>query len=418
LRHELFTPLIASCSHDRPEILKQLLGVPGVDVDKRNLKGQTALMYAAACGNLELVLLLLGAGADRAATDDKKRTATDWANLKNMPLAGAVIRCDPARYTLVDCARIHDAAGVEALLAQGFAVNRRDAGETAIVAAARSASGAVIKTLASVSKLQASKLRSGEPSGEALDFESRDDSGETALTAACRLGHVDIVLLLLKLGAVRSPTASATAASKGHVLCGVVVNSDPALVHLHDACANGVLLQVEALLLQGVSVNAADPRPGRNGSSPLMAAAGRAGGGRRGKAVRIVVDRLLEEKAIEVNAKNSKGVTCLMIAAGNGAIGLCKKLIQEGADRDCEDGEKRGALWWAYNGVPVEEGRRSGEGGEGRERGGGGGGGGGRREEGGGSVDSNQNKAGLKNAGNYLAVSVFAGGRKGGEKKK
>jgi ankyrin repeat protein len=369
-RHEVFTPLIAACSHNRPEILASLLNAPNesVQINAVNLKGQTALMYAAACGNLQLILQLLQFGADRCLIDAKGRSAESWAKLKNMTLAGDVIRCDPAKYTLVDCARAHDSSGVDALLLQGFDVNRLDFGEPAIVAAAKSGSSDCIQRLAKA---------------DSLDFELRDENDESALEHACRLNQLSVVLDLLKLGAKRTPEATAIAAGRGHVLCGVVVNSDPDTVVIHDACALGKLLQVEALLLQGVRSNEIDKRAGRNACTPLMAAAASAGGGRRGKAVQIVVDRLLAEPSIKVNAKNSQGVTALMLAAGNGAIDLVKVLIKNGADKDCKDSKGRGALWWAYNGVPSEGYNNSGE------------------------TDKNRFKPGIKNASSYLSACTW-----------
>jgi ankyrin repeat protein len=264
----------------------------------------------------------------------------DWAKVKGMNKAADVCRCDPDAYTLVDCARTNDVGGVGALLLQDVGRNKRDYGEPAIVAAAKAASIGVIEVLAGLGAVP-------DVEGNALDLEATDDNGESALTAACRLGHEDVVLLLLRLRAKRNPEAIAIAAQKGHVLCAVVTNTDPAVTSLHDACALGKLLQVESLLLQGVEVNELDQRAGRNACTPLMAAAASAGGGRRGKAVMIVVERLLREDGVKVNAKNSQGVTALMIAAGNGAIDLCKILIKHGADKDDKDCKGRGVVWWA-----------------------------------------------------------------------
>ena len=216
-----------------------------------------------------------------------------------MNKAADVCRCDPDAYTLVDCARTNDVGGVGALLLQDVGRNKRDYGEPAIVAAAKAASIGVIEVLAGLGAVP-------DVEGNALDLEATDDNGESALTAACRLGHEDVVLLLLRLRAKRNPEAIAIAAQKGHVLCAVVTNTDPAVTSLHDACALGKLLQVESLLLQGVEVNELDQRAGRNACTPLMAAAASAGGGRRGKAVMIVVERLLREDGVKVNAPAPK----------------------------------------------------------------------------------------------------------------
>jgi hypothetical protein len=72
-RHEIFTPLIAACSHNREDVLEKLLEFEELELDGVNLKGQSALMYAAACGNVGLILKLLRRGSDRTLKDDKVR---------------------------------------------------------------------------------------------------------------------------------------------------------------------------------------------------------------------------------------------------------------------------------------------------------------------------------------------------------
>jgi ankyrin repeat protein len=90
------------------------------------------------------------------------------------------------------------------------------------------------------------------------------------------------------------------------------------------------------------------------GTSPLMAAAG----------VNWVVsqtwtegeERLLEavklchELGMDVNQKNSMGITALMGAANRGSDSIIRYLVEQGADLTAQDNEKRSALDWA-NGV-------------------------------------------------------------------
>ena len=57
----------------------RLLITYGADINEAGIEWKTALMHAAANGNLELCTVLLGHGADPAAHDMFGRTAADWA---------------------------------------------------------------------------------------------------------------------------------------------------------------------------------------------------------------------------------------------------------------------------------------------------------------------------------------------------
>lgn len=51
----------------------------GAEVNYRNLKGEFALLYAAACGHLDIVEYLCNRGADPLQEDNAGRRAVDWA---------------------------------------------------------------------------------------------------------------------------------------------------------------------------------------------------------------------------------------------------------------------------------------------------------------------------------------------------
>lgn len=61
-----------------PDVAQRLIKA-GARVDTQDVNGQTALMWAARYGNLELAKVLLDAGAKATIRDDHGRTAAAWA---------------------------------------------------------------------------------------------------------------------------------------------------------------------------------------------------------------------------------------------------------------------------------------------------------------------------------------------------
>ena len=122
MRLELFTPLIAACAHNRADVVVNLLKHPKIDVNLTNSKGQTPLMYAAAVGNVDLVLPLLRAGADRDREDAKGRNAEDWGASRGNDWPGWIIKTDPGKMSVVDAALSSNPKTVQALVAQGCKV--------------------------------------------------------------------------------------------------------------------------------------------------------------------------------------------------------------------------------------------------------------------------------------------------------
>ena len=179
VRHELSTPLIAACAHNRVDIVVNLLKHPNIDVNLPNSKGQTPLMYAAAVGNMDLILPLLKADADREGVDAKGRNAEDWALSKGKEWASWVIKTDPEKISVVGAAMGSNPKVLQALIAQGCSVVARSGGQTALIAAAKCGHVEVLDVLLE----QASK----EEGGRSDFIEAEDDNSETALIASSRL---------------------------------------------------------------------------------------------------------------------------------------------------------------------------------------------------------------------------------------
>jgi hypothetical protein len=66
------------------------------------------------------------------------------------------------------------------------------------------------------------------------------------------------------------------------------------------------------------------------------------------------VARMLEMRSIDVEAKHVNGMTCLMEAAFNGHLAICRLLIDKGAQMDAKDRDGVSPLHWAADRGHVE----------------------------------------------------------------
>lgn len=74
-----WTPLLRAVYEKRPAVVRVLLRDASIDVNARNEHGGTALHYAAALGDPEMVRSLLHKGADADARDASDRTPRTMA---------------------------------------------------------------------------------------------------------------------------------------------------------------------------------------------------------------------------------------------------------------------------------------------------------------------------------------------------
>ena len=140
------------------EIVRVLLDA-GADVNPtEDMVGTTALMFASQNGHIEVVELLLQAGADVHAAQDR---------------------------ALFQAASINDTKIMKLLLDEGANVNVQNKGYTALMTAAVIGSTEAVRFL----------LQAG------AEVNSKNDNKETALLLAEKWGHSDIVNLLREAGA-------------------------------------------------------------------------------------------------------------------------------------------------------------------------------------------------------------------------
>lgn len=389
--HELATVLIAAVAYGQDELFKNLMGGREVrayvhdqlQVDVRNVRGETALMLAAARGSESMVLSLLRRGADRHLRDTGARTALDMAKAGGHS-AGLlhVLQYDPREVWLHDVIRAKDFRAVVALLKQRVDVNVRrfrdsktpnsemDSETTTkqprqpeVCSSGGGQTTSSNKTGAGV--VDAVPVTDGElPFTVAaacncveiislflkcpdLDINRADGLGRSALFHAAMNGHESAVVLLLKNKANRKATdftrqtALDVAIAGGHLQAAALLQADPATVHVHDMCTEGKVLMVNALLLQGCPVNYKDERSGMNMQTPLLAACA------AGKMD--VAKLLLSQPNILLDTPDTTGRTPLMAAAGVGALNITSLLLGGGCYRDAVDNDGKTAKDYAYS---------------------------------------------------------------------
>ena len=386
------TPLVMAATNGNGAIVRRLLAADA-DADTARTSGETALMLAARAGSLEAVTALLAAGANVNTTETTRgQSALMWA------AAGA--------HPDIVAALLENGANVEARSRTSSRVFNMGGSRSA-----GSASGGI--TLREVPQGGSTPLlfaaRSGDVESARLliaagaDVHDTMADGNTALVIAAHSGHGSVAGLLLEQGADPNADPLGYTALHAAVLRGTLRDRNVASV---DPGA-GIPL-VEALLAHGADPNAqfasgspvrrwshdfalmerwvgatpywlaakfleiemmrvlviagADPRlPSRDGTTPLMAAAGlgysRGGGSafikdRRdfssynpiasaasGSQIPIEEERLALvaittalELGADVHATDNAGNTALHAAASHGMDTLVQALVDHGAD--------------------------------------------------------------------------------------
>ncbi len=355
--HENFTPLLACCSHNHVRLMQWLLE-SGADVNVGNGMGQTPLMYASVQGQEELILSLLKAGAIRSCTDVQGRNAVWWAGQSRAPNRDAlvaVIQNDPSVSSIAVATAAGRIEDVIALVCQGINPEETTAVDLGALFVAPfvqdvpdiEAKRNLFRSTFDPSVLYLTPLAVAAIFGrdrvvkELLQNEilhikvnGRDGLKRTPLMYACRFGNLSTALLLLQEGARRyshdcqGMTAASHAIISGDISIAALINADPDRITLQQVSGEGKLLLMLGLLKQGVNVNESLPG-GNRVCSPLMAATA----SKRHEPVEI----LLERPELDIDARNSRGETALMIGARVGALGICRMLIMAGANPDAYD---------------------------------------------------------------------------------
>lgn len=198
------TALILACAENHADTAKVLIGA-GADVTMRDEDGTTALSLASEQeGSLEIVRMLLRAGADPVCRMDwgQRVTPLHIAAANERPLVARELLVAGAQPSAVDArgmTSLHTAAslGHSAVLAEILKVleNAEEGpGQT------EQAGGMAVRTLVTLPKKAVGKT--GITFDPALLLAARDKQGKTALHYAAELLHLAAATALLRAGAV------------------------------------------------------------------------------------------------------------------------------------------------------------------------------------------------------------------------
>ena len=232
------------------------------DVNTKDQRETTPLMYAAAYGSLDAMKALLSSGADVNAKNAFDATALLWsandlAKVRLLVSKGADVnaRSKQGRTPLIVAAS-HDGGSevVKFLLEKGADISARDgAGSTALVAATEANDTATVRLL----------VQKGADVNVAGVFYEGATGGQTPLMNAAAHGNVDVIKMLLAKGAGINATGSAEGlrVKNGPIALGMYT---PLLLASSFASPEAVKLLLDA----GAKPNAQDVR----GMTPLMLA--------------------------------------------------------------------------------------------------------------------------------------------------
>ncbi|MCJ1264100.1 hypothetical protein MMC22_003971, partial [Lobaria immixta] len=266
-----------------------------LDLNERDNRRRTALMWAAQGGHEDLVRLLLEKGADVNVKDKNRETALHKAAMHGHEAVARLLlekgtninaKGGYGGTALCGAAEGGHEAVVRLPLEKGADVNaKEELGGTALHRAAEGGHEAVVRLLLE----------------KRADVSAKDEGGETALRRAARGEHEAVVRLLLEKG------VDINAKDQGGETA------------LHKAARGEHEAVVRLLLEKGADINAKN----KFGKTALHLAAR---GGHE------VVVRLLLGKGADVNAKNKFEQPALPEAASGGHEAVVRLLLEKGAD--------------------------------------------------------------------------------------
>ena len=350
-----FTCLIEALRFKHSEIVRYLVGLPEVNVNYVNPEpgiqvtrtgGQcfrTALHYAVLWSVPESVQVLIDAGADIEAKDEKGRRPLHYA-------------CE-----------IEELASVQVLVEAGADVcATNDEGTTCLMLAAHSEHTETVRYLVGLPDVDVHAENDScctalhfagiatDPEGAQLlidagaDIEAKDDQGLTPLHYACEDGKLAVVKMLIKAGADvcatddKGTTCLMSASGHGHTetvryllgfsVVDVHAETDNSCTALHFAAMVGYGEVAQVLIAAGADIEARTSE----GRTPLHYACEKRKSD-KGRFRRVYVPppnivRVLIDAGADIEAKDDIGMTPLFVASYHGMSMLVKMLVKAGAD--------------------------------------------------------------------------------------
>lgn len=370
------TPLMYAAMHGYSKLAKLLLeqgfdvnGVGCAPIDEEDLDvetdGVSPLALAIQFGNVEIVQMLLDAGADEMLYDAEGtppifslvRYPVDFFREHRRDSEKHPIFEEKKRIiSLLEQLDLTDSDGytvlMKSLFPMRFWFNAHGEGisphKNLPIALELINVGADINTIANDGKrpLHQAVVAVEEVARELVkagaDINVQDNDGNTPLICACKEAKEETVLWLLKAGADykiqnnEGKTAKDIATQKGYSRALELMGADDTLL---EACKNNQSRAVQILLKNGSpEINIQD----ESGSTPLIYAC-------KNNASGIV--KLLIDSGADVNISDQENHTPLHFAAALGSAAIINLLVKAGADLNCTDsGGSTPLMFMAKNG--------------------------------------------------------------------
>lgn len=290
------TPLLIATIMNFPESAKILLDDKNIDLEARNCFGNTALIMAVFEGNLEMVRLLIEAGADINATDNASFT----------PLIRSI-------------AKKHDAVS-SFLIDSGADVNHSaQKGITAFIASAFTGNASIAEKL----------LKAGADCG------AKDETGRTALAYAIYSDFADYIewyLKNIKLSQADYAVALFHCAEAGSCkAASVLLRSTQSIEDAASYLLAFAAIYDNANIISICMDNGCDINMQSSFGMTALMIACYAGS-------EVFADTLIALGA-GLNIADDYGMTAMMYAVSNGNVKLVNMLLENGADGDMRDNQ-------------------------------------------------------------------------------
>src|SRR5215831_3127286 len=342
------TPLMAVARSGKLEAATRLLDA-GADVNvKEDWGGQSALMWAAAQSQAEMVKLLAARGADvnaRGVIHQWERKVITEPRPKDMNKGGFTPLLYAAREGCVDCARHLIAAGADPDLEDPDRVTPLYmAADVSTLPVKGNGAMAVIPSEDSLTALDVARILLQKGTNPNLQLKRRPPyrdvpqdrggdtilaQGATALLRAARAGDAPFVELLLKNGAlVDLPSKEGVTP----LMAAAGVEFGTRVTRGRNRTNEGVLATMKLLVDAGADINARMVTEPRRAGTDGAAARAAAGAGRGGRASQVPSPFAVPHQ------------TALHGAAEKGFTPFVKFLVDNGADLQAKDANGRTPL--------------------------------------------------------------------------